>query len=210
VARNRGAKYAKGDILILIDADMEFEPDFVKHLVQPIKMGKVKGTFSKQEYVANWESAWARCWNWNQNLPSRSRLPADHPNVGTDFRAILKSEFQRVNGFDDVGYTDTWTLPKKLGYQPIHAPGAKFYHYNPTSLHEIFAQARWASKRQYKLGLIGKGTALIRASLPVSLAVGIVKSLRYLEPAFLIFKIVYDLGTTIGIIENTLTGKTAK
>ena len=35
-ARNRGAKQAKGEILIFIDADMHFPKDYIKNLIAPI------------------------------------------------------------------------------------------------------------------------------------------------------------------------------
>src|SRR5258708_40324123 len=36
VARNLGAKHAKGKILVFVDADMTFDRDFVKNLSKPI------------------------------------------------------------------------------------------------------------------------------------------------------------------------------
>src|SRR5688572_8887700 len=53
-ARNLGAKEAKGTILVFVDADMTFDKDFLKDLISPIEKGEVKGTFSREEYVANW------------------------------------------------------------------------------------------------------------------------------------------------------------
>src|SRR3989344_202368 len=35
-ARNLGAKYAEGEILVFVDADMTFDKKFVKDLIQPI------------------------------------------------------------------------------------------------------------------------------------------------------------------------------
>lgn len=210
IARNLGAKMARGEILIFVDADMEFEPDFIKHLVDPIKQGQVKGTFSKEEFVANWNNPIARCWNWNQDLPPKHKLPNDYPDEGEDFRAILKTEFQNVKGFDDVGYTDTWTLAKKLGYKPVNAPGAKYYHHNPNTFTETFWQAIWVNKRQYKLGFAGYMVALARSSLPVSLFIGIYKSVKFREPIFLLFKVIYDLAATLGILNLMITGNTSK
>ncbi len=210
IARNQGAKMARGEILVLVDADMEFDEDFIKHLIQPIKQKAVKGTFSKEEFVANWDNVWARCWNWNLNLAPKRRLPLNYPDKGEDFRAILKSEFQRVNGYDHVGYNDTWTLVKKLGYKPIHAPGAVFYHHNPARLSGVFQQAKWVGKREYKLKFVGKLVALARASFPVSLVIGLYKSVKYREPLFFIFKLIFDLGISLGIMEMIMLGNKAK
>jgi glycosyltransferase involved in cell wall biosynthesis len=102
-ARNLAAKEAKGEILVFMDADMTFDKDFVKDLIAPIIDGKAKGTFSKNEWVGNWENVWSRCWNYNQDWPDKKMIPESEE--GTDFRAILKSEFLKVDGFDDTGYT---------------------------------------------------------------------------------------------------------
>lgn len=122
----------------------------------------------------------------------------------------MKSEFEKVNGFDATGYTDDWTLSSKLGYPAKAAPGAVFEHENPSSLGEVFKQAKWIGKRQYKMGIIGKLVALTRSSLPVSLIVGTWKSLINLNPAFLIFKVVYDFGSFLGAFTSLFGGTSAK
>ena len=210
-ARNLGAKEARGDILVFVDADMTFDKNFLKNLVRPIVSGSAKGTFSKYEYVSNWDNVWARCWNINEGWEEKKRHPKNYPDTQPVFRALLKKEFDRVGGFDPkAGYMDDWTLSKKLGYEAVSAPGAIFYHQNPESLGEIFRQARWIGKRPYKLGLVGNLIALLRASFPVSLIVGLIKSVFSRNFAFLVFKLVYDLGIFIGIIENLVAGKTTK
>jgi len=62
-SRNFGVKKSAGDILVFVDADMEFDKDFLKHLTKPIKEHQSKGTFSKLEYVKNWSNPWAKAWN---------------------------------------------------------------------------------------------------------------------------------------------------
>ncbi|MEJ2348084.1 MAG: glycosyltransferase family 2 protein [Patescibacteria group bacterium] len=104
--RNLGAKKAKGEILVFVDADMTFAKDFLMKLVKPIDSSKEKGTFSKEEFVSNWDNVWARCWNINENWEVKRRHPANYPDKQKVFRAILKSEFERVGGFTPGGYTD--------------------------------------------------------------------------------------------------------
>lgn len=200
-ARNLGAANAKGDILVFLDGDMYFDKDFLKDLVEPIIKGKAKGTFSTEELVANWDNLWARSWNYNWSLPNKRRVDPQRADQRKEFRAILKKEFDRVNGLDSVGYTDAWTLTEKLGYQP-RATKALYYHYNPASLKEVFNQARWVAKRKYKFGWLGELVALLRASLPFSFINGFRKSIVKKEPAFLLFKLVYDLAIFIGLIEK--------
>ena len=73
VARNLGAKQAKGQILVFVDADMIFGKDFLRFLVKPIIEGKYKGVFSKEEYVSNWDNVWAKCWNFNEGWEHKKR-----------------------------------------------------------------------------------------------------------------------------------------
>lgn len=203
-ARNAGVKLSKGEILVFVDADMTFDKDFLRNLVAPIIESKVKGTFSKEEYVSNWDNVWARCWNINQGWETRRRHPKRFPDHQPVFRAILKSEFDKVGGFTPGGYDDDWSLSKKLGYEAVNAPGAIFYHKNPDDLIEVFDHAKWVSKRKYKLGIIGKVYNLIVYSFPDSIWQGFWKSIFKREPLFIVFKIVYDFGAFLGILEFIL------
>jgi glycosyltransferase involved in cell wall biosynthesis len=209
-ARNLGVKNAKGDVLVFVDADMTFDKFFLETLVEPIGKNDIRGTWSREEYVSNWDNIWARCWNINENWEVKRRHPRNYPDHQPVFRAILKSEFDRVGGFTPGGYDDDWSLYKKLGYEATNAPGAVFYHKNPASLAEIYNHARWVGKRHYKLGYLGYLGGLGRASLPVSLIVGIYKSFRYGEPAFSVFKVVYDSGIFVGILQYLISGKGSK
>lgn len=210
VARNMGVSLSKGEILVFVDADMTFEKDFLIKLVEPIEKGRVSGTFSKEEYVANRDNIWAECWSVNEDWEPGRRHPKNYPDHQPVFRAILKKEFDRVAGFTPGGYNDDWSLYKKLGYEAVNAPGAVFYHKNPSTLAEIFSHAKWVGKRGYKFGYLGYLVGLVRASLPVSLVMGIYKSVRYGQPAFIAFKIIYDFGIFVGIFEFLLTGKVSK
>lgn len=209
-ARNLGARSAKGNILVFVDADMTFDKYFLEKLVDPIEKGITKGTFSKEEYVSNWENLWSRCWNVNEGWEIKRRHPANYPDYQPVFRAILKSEFERVGGFTPGGYNDDWSLFEKLGYKAINSPGAIFYHKNPSHLGEVFSHAKWVAKRKYKFGYLGYLGSLGRASLPISIIIGLYKSVRFKLPAFIIFKIVYDFGTFIGICGMLISGKKSK
>lgn len=208
-ARNLGARHARTDILLFVDADMTFDRSYVQLLIAPIRKGLAIGTYTVEERVANWDNVWARCWNWQEGWEAGKRFPADPPKYGTDYRAILKSEFDHVGGFDSIGYTDTWTLFRKLGVRPLGAK-AVCYHQNPSSLAHVFNQAKWSSKRPYKFGSVGTLYALVRTSLPVSVVAGIWTALRTLTWQFLPFKLVYDLGRFLGIIQMVLGGRISK
>lgn len=210
-SRNKAAAIAKGEILVFLDADMTFETNFISKLVLPINKGESKGTYSKLEYVKNWDKPLARLWNWvnNPELPDRYRV-SQNGNTGEDFRAILTSEFKRVGGFDNTGYTDTWSLAKKLGYKPTNASGAKYYHYNPESYEEILLQATWIGRRTYKFGIIGDIVAFLRSNLFSSVLKGFVLMIKKKELQAIPFLLHYDTGIVIGLFSRMLSGKKSK
>lgn len=203
--RNLGVNHAKGDILVFVDSDMTFDKNFLKMLVKPILAGKSKGTFSKDEYVSNWNNIWSKCWNKNEGWMDKKRHPKNYPDKQKVFRAILKSEFDKVGGFTAGGYNDDWSLSEKLGYEATLAEKAIFYHKNPSTLKEIYNHAKWVGKRRYKLGALGYTIALVRVSVPVSFLVGFIESLLILNFYFLIFKLVYDFGVFMGILNYIFT-----
>ena len=208
-ARNLGAAHAQGDILVFVDADMTFDKDFISELTRPIREEKTLGTFSKDELVSNNNNIWAQCWGINEGWEKGKRHSKNYPDKQKVFRAILKSEFDRVGGFSATGYTDDWTLAQKLGYE-ADAARAIFYHKNPDNLCEVFNQARWIGKRQYKLGNFGTLVALVRAWIPISMVVGLFKAIINLKPKFFVFKIFYDLGIFSGALSTLLGGNRAK
>ncbi len=181
---------------------MEFDRNFLKNLTRPIIERKSKGTFSKEEFVKNWDNPWARCWVYNASILENRMIPRDAPNYSPVFRAILKKEFKKVKGFSPRGYDDDWTLSEKLGYKASVAKGAKYFHYNPKSLLEVLKKAKWLATRKYKFGIIGKLYRLARFSLPFSLAEGLIKSCQYKEPRLVVFKLFFDWGYSVGLTRS--------
>lgn len=216
-ARNLGVAQAKGDILVFVDADMTFSKTFLEDLVKPIQDGKSKGTFSKLEYIANWNNRWARFWNYAKGIYEPRSIPANYPKEAPVFRAILKTEFEKASGFDEnKGYNDDWSLSEKLGIKATEAK-VRFFHYNPENLTEAFIQARWAGKREYKFGILG---GLIKEFPLWAVAVGVIRvigerrkineSLMSLLTLYPLFLLVVKTAATIGVIEFTFWGKPSK
>lgn len=206
-ARNLGAKESKSSILVFVDADMIFDKDFVKNLVKPILDEGVKGTFSKKEFLLNKENIWSRCWNINKALPQDKMHQDNYPDTQPVFRAILKKDFEKANGFSSIGYVDDYTLSDKLGFLAVAAPNAIFYHRNPETLKEVFEQARWIGKSEYKKRKIKSENimrlvSLIRYSLPFSLVFGLIKSFQYHLPRYLLFKIIYDFAVEVSLFRS--------
>lgn len=206
-ARNLGAKESSGDILVFVDADMEFENDFIEKLIDPIISGESIGTFSKEEFVLNKDNVWSKCWNINKKLPTDKMHGSNYPKTQQVFRAILKEKFEKIGGFTSIGYIDDYTLAEKSGVLATAANGAKFYHKNPDNLGEIYQQARWVGKSEFKRRKINNETlmkiiAIIRYSPIFSLINGIKNSLVFQLPQFLIFKFVYDFAVEVSLFKS--------
>jgi len=198
-ARNNGAAQSEGEILVFVDADMVFHPDFITRLSEPIRKYDVVGTFTKEEYVANWDNPWARCWTYNCGLPEGKRHPDGYPDTDKVFRAIRREDFFAVGGYDDMGYSEDHSLSRKLGCLAVHAPGAVCYHRNPGTLRDVYLSARWYGRGDQ---LDTKLSSLLKHTLPWSMKNGIVRAIRYRSAHYVIFKIVYDIGVIIGRIQR--------
>ncbi len=202
LARNLGAKEARGEILAFLDSDMKFAPDFLEKLVQPIEKGETIGTFTLDEFVANNENKWSRGWNVCYYLPPGRRVPEDlKEEEGTVFRAIQKSTFFKVGGFDSTGYHDDHSLSQKLNLTAKRVNGAICYHYNPDSLGDVFASAHWIGKSEKQ------STALkewLRRTPPGSLKRGIARAIQEKEPFYIIFDQVYSFGILSGMVRRKI------
>lgn len=202
-ARNLGAKKASGQILVFLDADMKFEKDFIKELVEPITSGKAIGTFSKNELNGNVKNVWSKCWNINRGWPVEKLTPDWLPDTSMVFRAILKKEFVNVGGFSSDGeYTDDWSLSKKLNKKAQLAKGAVYYHFNPENLNEVFSQASWFATNKFMSGsFIRKIKTLAIHNLLSALAVGTYKAFKHKIWQFIVFKVVFNLAVSLRIVK---------
>lgn len=197
VARNFGARKAQGEILVFADADMKYQKDYIEKLIQPILKKNAIGTFVKEELVANSNNIWSQCWSINSGLPKDRRLPAIYKDTENAFRAVQKRYFEKSGGFDtNIGYTDDSSISKKLNIFALNAPGAKSYHYNPSSLHEVFISSRWIGRSAlFPPNVLN----LLRFSPFNSIRVAIKFLLKGAPLEIVFFKIVYDMGVFSGI-----------
>lgn len=213
-ARNYGASYAKGMILVFVDADQFFDKSYISELTMPIINGKCIGTHHLQERIANLDKIWALCWR-------RQMSEKEHtlPKESSIFRAILKDKFLDAGGFDiKKGYFDDTTLYNKLRVKAKGVSNAVCYHHVPETLMEIFNQKKWIGESQERIVSPYLLVSVVRISFPIALLYpyylffyfmflsyfSLRKCLRdknlKLILAFYIFQIVSSLGWMYGYI----------
>lgn len=130
-ARNRWAKEATGDILIFVDADMYFDKDYIKNLLNPILHGHEAGTAHGVEKVGNPENirAKTRCIDRIPNPPKRSWV----------YRAIKRDLFLDAGWFDPSKWYFDDNLSKINHWKgALTVMDAVCYHNNPETLSEAF------------------------------------------------------------------------
>ena len=136
-SRNLGAKEAKGEILIFVDADMTFDKSYLKNLTAPILKSDILGTTHDLELVENTKDLWSKCWG-------RARVLKKDAKKVKIFRAIKKDKFLALGGFDPkYGYADDQTLWFKYKLKPEVAENTRCYHKNPETLKKVYKQSRW-------------------------------------------------------------------
>jgi len=203
-ALNKAAAEARGSILLFLDADLRFAPDYVEHLLAPIVAGAAIGTSHASETVANPESTWARCMQVSYGLPADQRLNLTDAQIAegsTVYRAILKERFLAVGGFEDTGYTDDQSLTPKLGQRAAFVRQARCEHYNPDRLSEVFRMGVWGGKSVHHLH--GKRAALSRFPLVVFLE-SLGAASRHGMPALTVYQTVFGTGVWWGVCKRAL------
>jgi glycosyltransferase involved in cell wall biosynthesis len=205
-ARNVGAAAASGDILVFVDGDMTFPPQFVERLVAPMLERGAPGTFTKEILVANGDRRWARAHQLGRGLPVDRHFADDFPDRWENFRAVWRRDFERVGGFEEIGHGEDVTLGRKLGVPAHAAPGAVCSHYEPDTLLDIYRSARW----------YGRGERILerrfpwRAYLPHRMLLRAARVGRRRGVDVGVYKLVFDTGVLVGRITSRRPGAVAK
>ncbi|MCS7137355.1 MAG: glycosyltransferase family 2 protein, partial [Candidatus Caldarchaeum sp.] len=126
-ARNMGAEAARGDVLVFLDADMVFPPEYVRKLVEPILNQGVVSTVHGEELVANTDNPWVKV----QGQARKSK----QTRIGEAFRAIRRDVFLKHGGFDpSLHYHDDRTFYHKTGVKAVVVEDATCFHNNPDTV----------------------------------------------------------------------------
>lgn len=207
-AKNAGARVASGDILVFADADMIFPPDFIDNLIAPMLQRGATGTFTKEILVANPDKRWARAHMLGRGLPPLSHFRPDFSDQWENFRAVWRSDFLRVGGYDEVGHGEDMTLAPKLGALAEAAPGAVCWHYEPERLADILSSARWVGRGSRILEL---RTSPLRhygpfRSLPRAVRLAVFHRL----PSLAVYRLLWDAGVLYGWLTRRAVSSAAK
>ncbi len=168
--RNFGAKKAKGNFLLFLDADMKLTSRVIEKCVDVVTKSKGVGAIIiPEESIANtyWEKVKAF---------ERSFYNEEGDEVTDAARFFTKKAFRQVNGYDEsITGPEDWDLPesvKKRGYK-IGRIRAKIYHYervpNPFRL----------AKKKYYYGLKAYQYMTKHNVFPIS-----AKTIYFIRPVF--------------------------
>ena len=155
VARNNGAKAAKGGIIIFTDSDCILEKDWLKEMLKPFEDNEIVGVQGK--YKCNQKEIIARL--IQLEIEKNHEKMARQKSIdfmATYSAAYRKSVFSEMNGFDTSfpiasgEDTDLSFRVSAKGYKMVFNPKAIVLHTHPASLKKYlkikFFRAFWRTK----------------------------------------------------------------
>jgi glycosyltransferase involved in cell wall biosynthesis len=196
-ARDTGAAAARGDLLVFLDSDEVYAPDFLERLAEPLRDPEVRGTFPGGLFWRNPDQGLARAW-----LRIRGFANGEVPKRGSTNpfpKAIRRTDFERAGGYPHVGFGEDQAFGARTGPAMV-VPEARYAFTLPWSSRQILRKSRW----------IGRGPRFERERPPVT---------RMLPPASVAeaarlaregdaraawVRLLYDSGRLVGFAESRL------
>lgn len=123
--RNYGAKVAKGEYLLFLDADMELTKDVVKVCLERMRKGeKIGGVSIPEESVA--KTFWEKVKGFERSFY------VDDPKEKTDAaRFFPKKVFNELGGYDEtITGPEDWDLPERMMKKGYTTEKIKEYIYH--------------------------------------------------------------------------------
>jgi glycosyltransferase involved in cell wall biosynthesis len=138
-ARNAGAKIARGEYLIFLDADQIAEKNFIRKIKQFLQNEKVDAT-DYLVYSYKPKTIFQKAW---------SAFRKYHPSVG--FPHVIKRKvFEKLHGFNEkIFYYEDDDLKErflKACYSFKGPINAKVYHIEPENWSDFVRQRKWQAK----------------------------------------------------------------
>ncbi|MEK6899479.1 MAG: glycosyltransferase family 2 protein [Nanoarchaeota archaeon] len=210
-ARNLGAKKAKGEILVLIDADMILFPDYVEKLTLPIINNETLGTIESIQYNIH-DTKMQECWGKEVRT-----VQLEGVNSAT-VRGIARENFLNLGGFDKkYGYADDRTFFLKYGIRFLILKDVKCYHKTPPNAKGVYKHSRWIGASLRKGLLKYKAIRIVSPFFLIALSPIVIfilslkkcyenKNFRLFFPWMILFMIARYFGTVSGIFRESYLG----
>jgi cellulose synthase/poly-beta-1,6-N-acetylglucosamine synthase-like glycosyltransferase/peptidoglycan/xylan/chitin deacetylase (PgdA/CDA1 family) len=150
-ALNTGIRYARGELLVLVDGDTVFAPDAVGRLIQPLRDGRV-GAVSGNTKVANRRGLLGRWqhleyvigFNLDRRLFDVARCMPTVPGAIGAFRRAALSDVGGVSTETLAEDTDLTMAVIRAGWRVVYAPDAVAWTEAPGSLRQLWRRRyRW-------------------------------------------------------------------
>ncbi len=136
-ARNRGAREARGEILLFTDADCEPAPDWIQKMLSPFEdpeLAGVKGAYRTRQrsLVARFTQA-----EFEEKYDRLQRTPRID-FVDTYSAGYRRDAFLELGGFDPgIRYAEDQEFSFRMaraGHKMVFEPAAIVYHHHPNSI----------------------------------------------------------------------------
>jgi glycosyltransferase involved in cell wall biosynthesis len=197
-ARDRGARATTGDVLVFVDADELYAPDFLERLCEPLEDPDVRATFPGGMEWHNLGEGLAAAWLHLRTGSPYMRPPRFGDSNGV-VKALRREDFDRVGGYPTAGYGVDQIFGRLAGPAlVVHEARCRFTL--PTGPAEIFGKARW----------IGRGPLFASQRPPLWKLLPPVswwraaKLLAAGHPRTAWVRVLYDAGTALGFAESKL------
>lgn len=160
--RNRGARQAKGEFLIFMDADVTLESGWRTEFMKATRMIRRQPfTFSGSRCCIPHNASWIER-QWIQ--PRRQRTPS---YIGTGHFIVGHRDFWEVEGFDETLTTgEDYDLSKRLlshgGTMLMLSPSIACHHGNPRGLREFMRRESW-----HGIGDCGSLSSVLRSPVAI-------------------------------------------
>ncbi len=148
IARNSGAKAAKGDYLVFTDSDCILDNDFISELIKPLINSDIIGSQGWQ--YTNQRSLVARFIQYEYSERYDLQASSDYIDWIATYGACYRRDvFLQAGGFNETYSSEDCELSIRLakqGYKMVYVPTARCQHRHYEKLHSFI---RYKYKRAY-------------------------------------------------------------
>jgi cellulose synthase/poly-beta-1,6-N-acetylglucosamine synthase-like glycosyltransferase len=151
-ALNTGIRMSRGEILVMVDGDTVFEPDTLRHLLQPLadadvaavsgntkvgNRGRLLGRWQHIEYVTGF--------NLDRRMYEVLQCTPTVPGAIGAFRREILEEIGGVSGDTLAEDTDLTLAVGRTGKRVVYAPDARAWTEAPSTISGLWRQRyRWS------------------------------------------------------------------